>query len=196
MGLNIQMSARYMFCSFLLLPVLLVFSPWRHTWLTNMSTDTATMQSRIVGHWQLRDHYAFLSNDEENHEYPLGSDPKGFIIFTQDGYMSTHMVTSEIGKPSALADHSPSYTNPAFVGSQSTSYAGQYNIDTTEKGSTVSVHVHFASLPAMIGTVQQREVRFDEDANGTTLSLNILQPMKYIGEDRFVRVRWRRVVDT
>lgn len=183
------MVVRWLFCASLFLVPFTKSQPG--LMIMSMSANS-TMQSRIIGHWQLVDHYAFLRENEDDHEYPLGSDPKGVIIFTQDGYMSTHMVTSDQGKPSEIGDREPSYTDPAFIGSRSTSYAGSYSVDTTKTSSILSVQVQYASVSAMIGSVQQREMRIDEDTHGTTLSLNLVQPMRYIGQDRLVRVRWRK----
>lgn len=154
--------------------------------------EDMNIRSKIVGSWQLLDHYAFLPLDGDNRVYPLGGDPIGIIIFTQDGHMATHMVTSESGKSLLLHDHAPSYTDPAFIGSRSTSYAGLYSIDVTEDGIKLNVHVQFASLPDMIGSYQQRTMWVDEETNGTTLHLQLIQPMRYFGEDRVVHVRWQK----
>jgi hypothetical protein len=86
--------------------------------------------------------------------------------------------------------------NPAFVGSQYMAYTSRYNLEKKEKGNILNLHVLLANVPNMAGNTQQRFIQITEESRGKILSLSLVQPMKYAGEDMIVKVRWLELADS
>lgn len=160
-----------------------------------MSTEDTSTLSQLIGSWELLDHCAFPPNQEKNRAYPLGNDPKGIIVFAPDGYSSATMITSGREESSPSPDQAQSNTNPAFAGGHYMAYTSRYSLEATENGTLLNLQVLLANVPDMAGNTQQRLVQITDGSQGRILSLSLVQPMKYAGEDMIVKVRWQRLAD-
>jgi hypothetical protein len=172
----------------LLLPALAAVGEY---YRQKMSSTPNPILAQLTGAWGLLDHCAFLPHDEQDRAYPLG-EPKGMLLFTADGYMSTQILSSS-------AENSSKDSDPAFAGTKYMSYSGRYHFEEDKETQRLwlETHVLLSYMPDMVGSAQRRLVKFTLSSEGsnsgnnrTCLVLQPEQPMKVAGVDRVMRVRW------
>ncbi|KIY03238.1 uncharacterized protein Z520_01705 [Fonsecaea multimorphosa CBS 102226] len=156
-----------------------------------------SIRSQLIGAWELIEYVAYLPNDESNKFYPMGQDAKGIIMYTPDGYMSAQLQTPG-QKP--FGDRSGSKAGSdadwATVGRNYVAYTGAFYLDERgdDKGRPILMHnMRNSNLPYLVGDIQRRIMRFVDESDGKYLVLSLDDPLKFDGEDRLIRVRWRRL---
>ncbi|MEB3031951.1 lipocalin-like domain-containing protein [[Mycobacterium] nativiensis] len=99
----------------------------------------STLRDAILGGWELS---SFDSRDAGTGavSHPLGTAPRGLILYTGDGYMSAQ-----------LTDGSESYI----------AYGGRFRVD--EDAATVHHEVSVSILPELLAAPQLRQARVDGD---------------------------------
>ena len=110
-----------------------------------------TLRDALLGGWELA---SFESRDIATGavSHPLGTVPRGLILYTDDGYMSAQLASS--------AD---------APGPQYIAYGGRFRVD--EDTATVQHLVSVSMLPELLTTPQLRQARVDGDA--LTLSATV-----------------------
>ena len=152
-----------------------------------------SLRDQLVGAWELVEYCAYLPDDETNKKYPQGADATGIIMYTPDGYMSAQLQTQG-QKPFSAANGTEAQW--AEAGKSYAAYTGRYFVDEKgdEKGRPILKHeMSSSSLPYLRGDIQRRIVNIVDEADGKYLVLSLDDPMKVLGEDRMIRVRWRRL---
>lgn len=102
----------------------------------------STLRDALLGGWELA---SFRSVDAATGavSHPLGTAPRGLILYTADGYMSAQLVSD--------ADASKQYI----------AYGGRFHVD----GETATVHheVSVSMLPELLAAPQLRHAEVDGD---------------------------------
>lgn len=134
----------------------------------------------FVGSWQLK---AFeLRTTNGNCNKPFGNNPKGLIIYTQNGDMSVQLHQAErslFAKNGYLAG-TDSEIKTAFE--SYIAYYGTYEIDENKK--LITHHLHGSILPNQSNTILQRYFEFSDQ--GTSLHLKT-EPMQ-VGEEKMIGI--------
>lgn len=158
------------------------------------SSLTDTIRSRIVGAWELTDHCAFLRQDVRDKVYPMGMSPSAVLLYTPDGYMSLQILSP---KPDSTktpstndSDSSATTTDSSYI-----AYTGRFDLYYKESDESIQVvhHVEQTNLPGMLGSEQRRAVKLLEEADDKFLELLTLDTMDILGQERLVRVTWKRL---
>jgi hypothetical protein len=136
----------------------------------------------LVGTWRLLS-WENRSADGTS-SYPLGPQPVGLIIYTDDGYMSVTIMR---------ADREPFVAEDLLAGSSEekaraaesyVSYCGRYE----RRGDSVIHHVELSLFPNWSGVDQERLV----EVSGNRLTLRT-RPLLFGGIEQSARLVWERV---
>lgn len=129
---------------------------------------------RLNGSWTL---VAYEEVDADGSvEYPLGREPVGSIIYANDGRMSAQIMNRT---------WQPRSSNPADA--YFLAYSGTFKVD--EEAQVVRHHIEVSAIPSWLGTIQQREIRFDTNGD---LQLLTLSPVLTRTGMKMARLRWCR----
>ncbi|CAN5531368.1 hypothetical protein BH09ACT8_BH09ACT8_58980 [soil metagenome] len=101
------------------------------------------LRNAIMGSWEL---VSFVARDAGTGEvrYPLGSNPRGLILYTEDGFMSAQLAPDETGDTD-ISDY--------------IAYSGPFHVD--EQASTVRHDMRMATMPALLRQPQIRQVSLE-----------------------------------
>jgi hypothetical protein len=136
----------------------------------------------LVGTWRL------LSWENRSADgtisYPLGPQPVGLIIYTDDGYMSVAIMRAD-REPFAAGDLlAGSSEEKARAAESYVSYCGRYEF----RGDFVTHHVELSLFPNWSGVDQERLVA----VTGDRLTLRT-RPLLLNGIEQSARLVWERV---
>jgi hypothetical protein len=140
----------------------------------------------LVGAWELES-WAIGYSDRDDLTYPYGEEPRGLLVYTDDGWMSAAIARGE----RALFPEDVSYRKlpdqtKAEAFSSYFHYAGRYRI----KGGDVIHYVSMSLNPNFPGTEQLRHAELD----GQTL---VLSGKDSVGDvERFHSLVWHRSAAT
>ena len=131
---------------------------------------------QLIGTWKLVSYQA--RGEDGRVSYPVGQDPVGYIIYTQDGYMSVSIMSAD--RPRYSSTDLLGGTGEEKVAAATTyiGYCGRYEFDANQ----VLHHIEVAFFPNRTGTSQERFV----ELAGDRLSL-VTPPMLIEGEERAVK---------
>ena len=137
-------------------------------------------ENRIVGAWKL---ISYEGHSDDEIFYPLGKDASGYIMYTQDGYMSVTMCRAN--RDSFSSEDLTGGTSAEKLQAASTyiSYCGRYQL----LGDRVIHKIEAALFPNRVGTEQVRYTKFE--GNILTLSTD---PMLIAGKMRSGKIVWER----
>ena len=118
-----------------------------------------SVKEALVGRWTMISSEGVTKDGKTFH--PFGDDPKGCIIYTENGYMSAHLMRPN--RPHLPVDTFQEISPYKFVESIKGyfSYFGTYTIQ--EEETTVTHHVEGAIHPNWVGTTQVRSYQFEGD---------------------------------
>lgn len=107
-----------------------------------------TLREALLGGWELS---TFDSVDVVTGalSHPMGTAPRGLILYTADGFMSAQLTGSADAAP-------PDETLPAYI-----AYGGRFRVD--EDTATVHHEVSTSILPELLTAPQLRQARVDGD---------------------------------
>ncbi|OBG40487.1 lipocalin-like domain-containing protein [Mycolicibacter heraklionensis] len=103
----------------------------------------STLREALLGGWELSS-FESLDAGTGAVSHPLGTAPRGLILYTADGYMSAQLTGSA---DAAL---------PAHI-----AYGGRFRVD--EDTATVHHEVSVSMLPELLASPQLRQARVDGD---------------------------------
>ena len=139
-------------------------------------TASNTSARDLVGAWRLES-WALIYEDGRPPEYPLGSDAKGFIMYTADGHVSAMLARS--GRPAvAPADAG----DKARAYDESFGYAGRYEV----RDGAVFHSIEVSTNPALVGFTSTRRIALEGDR------LTLTGPDFLPNVPRYQRIIWRR----
>lgn len=137
----------------------------------------------LIGSWRLMS-WENRSIDGQKISYPLGRDAVGYIMYSQDGYMSVTIMRPNRAKFAAGDLLGGSIEEKAQAAETYVSYCGRYEF----RGDTVIHHVELSSFPNWVGVDQERLVKL----NGNRLTLST-RPILLGGIEQTARLNWERV---
>jgi len=132
--------------------------------------------SDLIGAWRLES-WTLVYEDGRAPEYPLGSDAKGFILYTTDGHVSATLARAR-RQPFATGN----FAEKAQAYDDSFAYAGRYAV----RDGAVFHSIEVSTNPALAGLTSTRHIMLD--GNRLTLSGPDFLP----NVPRFQRISWRR----
>ncbi|MGB3333132.1 MAG: lipocalin-like domain-containing protein [Mycobacterium sp.] len=103
----------------------------------------STLREALLGGWELSS-FDSVDADTGAVSHPLGTAPRGLILYTADGYMSAQLT----GSADAVL--------PAYI-----AYGGRFRVD--EDTATVHHEVSVSMLPELLASPQLRQARVDGD---------------------------------
>ena len=170
---------------FLFLKSVFSFLRWLHM--------SKSLRDQLLGAWELIEYCAYMPDNESDKKYPMGPEAQGIIMYTSDGYMSAQLLTPGQKKFEAPG----SEAQLAEMGKRYVGYTGQFYLDEAgdAQGPILLHHMRTANLPYLLGDTQRRLVKIVEEEDGRYLHLSLGDTMKVFGEDRMVKVRWKRLPD-
>lgn len=118
-----------------------------------------SLRDKITGTWELVEYF----REDENGEkiYPLSKNVSGFLMYTEDGYMSAQLMKEGRSDYTEEGLHNGTLEEMAEAAHGYHAYAGKYEID--EEDGTVYHHNEVSLIPDRIGAVQDRQAQFDEE---------------------------------
>jgi len=131
----------------------------------------------------------------------MGSDAKGIIMYTPDGYMSAQITPSFTQKESSTTnktENDVAATDFLQTWGSYIAYSGPFYLDEKgdDKGRPILMHkMQISNVPFLVGDIQRRLCRMDDENNAGFLVLSLDEPMTFSGEKRLIRVCWRREPD-
>jgi hypothetical protein len=144
-----------------------------------------SLRDRLIGAWSLVS-YEERPIDGSPSFFPMGTRPKGIIMYTPDGFMSAQLSKPD-RKPFASGDWFKA--SDAEFKEEATSYiayTGPFHVDEEKQHLT---HSMFISLfPNWTGQTQPRVVRIE----GDQLSLSTASPISSAGKTVNSHLVWRR----
>ena len=114
-------------------------------------------ENSLVGTWRL---VSWENRDAQGHvSWPAGHAPRGYIMYTADGYVSVQIMPAN-RPPFAAGDLlGGSSAEKAGAAETYTAYAGRYE----RRGNTVIHHVEVSLFPNWVGTQQERLLEISGD---------------------------------
>jgi lipocalin-like protein len=102
--------------------------------------ELVTLRDAVLGAWEL---VSFVARNETTGEdrHPLGTTPRGLILYTADGHMSAQLAEPDMS---------------GYV-----SYGGRFTVD--EKTATLHHDVIVSMMPELLAQPQFRQARVDGD---------------------------------
>jgi hypothetical protein len=142
---------------------------------------------RILGTWRL---ISCVDRDADGREsYPFGEKPDGFLIYTEEGFVSAHL---ERRGRSAHQSPDPMGGTPeeyASMGRGYMAYCGRYSVEEDKQRMTHTMTVSL--FPNWLGMSQVRIASFE----GDRLVLRTEKPMLVNGDLRTAELIWRRAAE-
>lgn len=139
-------------------------------------------QNPFVGTWRLVS--LELRRADGQVSYPFGQDAVGYIMYSQDGYMSVAFMSANRQKFAAGDILRGTVEEKVAAADTFVSYCGRYEI----QGDRVIHHIEVSFFPNWIGVNQERFYSLD----GDTLSL-FTPPLLLGGLQQVAYLVWQRV---
>lgn len=126
--------------------------------------DLVTLREAVLGAWEL---VSFVARNTATGEdrHPLGTTPRGLILYTADGHMSAQLAASDMS---------------GYI-----AYGGRFSVD--EETSTLHHDVTISMVPDLLTQPQFRHAEVD----GDTLTLSASRTDD-AGVTTHSRLRWQR----
>jgi Lipocalin-like domain len=150
-----------------------------------LATRTPTYANRLLGVWSLVNYTDEQSGSEDT--LPFGPDPRGFLIYTADGFVSAQLMRT--GRPAFRSSdwHHGTPEEYQRSGRGYIAYCGTFEVD--EENATVTHIPSVSLLPNLIGGRQCRLI----DLEGDRLVLRAAGAPVAGGVYVTSRLEWKRV---
>ncbi|CAH0021552.1 unnamed protein product [Clonostachys rhizophaga] len=157
----------------------------------------ADLQRALIGTWKVLTYDMTISSEKGTSTIqPAGKNPLGYVTFTQDGYMSVHMTSSEAIVPHK-SDMWYQATDEEVVRAARAmlTYCGPFKV-TEEAGEyLISTAVDVSLDPNWIGGDQVRKVAIEEQDGRPLLILRPVQTFTFEnGDTAEVIVSWEKIL--
>ena len=137
-------------------------------------------QAQLIGVWKLVSYVDELDGHDAGH--PFGPQPEGFLIYTQEGFVSAQLMKPGRAPFQSHDWHGGSPEEYQQAGSGYISYCGLYEVD--EEKEIVTHIPSVAFLPQLIGGRQVRQAKLA----GDTLTLRTVE-----ASGASSRLEWQKV---
>lgn len=113
---------------------------------------------QVKGAWELVAYY--VEDDDGSRDYPLGEEATGYLLYTNDGFMSAQLMAA--GRPE-FESNSLHHPNPeeGFAATKGYhAYSGPYDFD--EESQTMIHHMDVSLFPNRVGKNQERKLYLED----------------------------------
>lgn len=140
---------------------------------------------KLIGTWTLVE-LIEVSVDNKEISYPMGENPKGLIMYNNDGYMSAQIMNPE--RNNFAQNHWAGATPEEYTqeGSTYLAYSGPFHVD--EENQTLSHTMYISLFPNWTGQTQNRIISFENDF----LFLESGKPFMSQGIQVVHKLTWKR----
>jgi hypothetical protein len=147
--------------------------------------SSSNLRRRLTGAWTLR---SYVETNAETGEvsYPMGTSPKGFILYTPDGYMSAQLCVGVRGKFADNDMFGGTEHEYRLAGQSYLAYSGAFDVDDAD--SKVFHDMSVSLFPNWAGMRQARIATL----SGDTLQLSFERPQLSRGAMRTADLTWTR----
>jgi lipocalin-like protein len=136
---------------------------------------------RFLGAWKLASLELVAEDGEVS--YPMGKQPAGYIVYTEDGHMSVAIMAENRARFASEDIGDGTTAEKAAAADTYLSYCGRFEI----QGNTVVHHIEVSFFPNWVVTDQIRYFEFKEEA----LTLRTAPDQVY-GKMQTAKLVWRR----
>lgn len=143
------------------------FTPQIHS--RERSESLESLNSTLLGTWELITYYAPAVSDPEDIFYPLGKDAKGIIMYNPDGYMAASLLRPGQRPYASAEPSSASRDELADSARRFLGYTGPYYLDESGDRPTIRHLMRLVNFPNWLGNVQTRVI----DLAGDRLMLGL-----------------------
>jgi hypothetical protein len=143
------------------------------------------LREQLIGAWRLVS-YREKPVDGNPERFPMGEEPKGFLLYTPDGYMWAQLMTP--GR-TLFASGDWFKATPEEFEEEATgyiAYSGPFQVDETKR--TLSHSMDVSLFPNWIGQTQPRIVSIE----GDELLLSTATPVESGGASVMAYLTWKR----
>lgn len=142
--------------------------------------------NQLIGSWTLVD-LIEVPVDGGAITHPMGKEPKGLIIYNQDGFMSAQIMNPD--RKNFAKEHFTGGTPEEYTqeGSTYLAYSGPFEVDETKK--TLSHTMYVSLFPNWTGQTQNRVIHFKDGL----LHLESGKPFMSNGLEVVHKLTWKRV---
>jgi hypothetical protein len=135
----------------------------------------------LIGAWRLLS-FEFRNKDGQV-SYPFGEDAVGYIIYSQDGYVSITIMSAN--RPKFASGDITGGSSEEKISAVDTfySYCGRYEV----RGDRVIHHLEVSLFPNWIGADQERIFELEDS------KLILSAPLLWGGVEQAARTTWERV---
>lgn len=133
------------------------------------SESLKSLNSSLIGTWNLESYYAASVADASDVYYPLGKDAKGVLMYSADGYMTAILLRP--GQAGYASRDPGTASNPELAESSKRylGYSGPYYLDESGDRPTVRHVMNLVNFPNWMGNIQTRVI----DLSGDKLTLGL-----------------------
>jgi hypothetical protein len=144
-----------------------------------------SLRQSLVGAWRL---VSCIETDIETGEVflPMGERPRGFILYTPDGYMSAQLSSPDRRRFAGGDMYRGAPDEYVAAGVSYLAYSGRYYVNEARR--TIEHEMEVSHFPNWEGQRQVRVPRLD----GDTLVLATESPTLFAGSLKTARITWRR----
>lgn len=143
------------------------------------------IKSQFVGTWRL---ISFeLRGSDGQVRYPVGKNPVGYLIYSDDGYMSATLMAANRTRVAAELQWSASTEEKVASADTFIAYCGRYEIQVDR----VMHHVEASLFPNWVGESQERIFKFMGDRLYLTAP-----PLLFLGISYTAHLVWKRAQAT
>jgi len=154
-------------------------------------SNQGTFRSSIVGTWKLISYRAYTANNPEEFIYPLGEDVQGLLVYSNDGYMSSHIQQPGQKNFESKDLNGGTETELADAARRHFGYTGEFYVDESGAEPILKHHMSISTFPNWTGQTQRRVAKL----KGDELILSPERPIEIFGEMRHSLLIWRRMPD-
>lgn len=146
----------------------------------------AALKNEIIGSWKLLSYIEVPVGGEE-YLFPLGTNPKGVLIFNPDGYMAVQLSVQNPVKFNSEDRLNGSYEELANRAKEYIAFTGKYTIN--DMLAQVDYHIETSLNPNWEGVTQVRKLDFE----GDILYQKSLEPILSNGQMVYAYMTWQKI---
>ncbi len=146
----------------------------------------AILKNEIIGAWKLLSYIEVPVGGEE-YLFPLGTNPKGVLIFNPDGYMSVQLSVKDPVKYTSEDRFADTDEKIAARAKEYIAFTGKYTVN--EMLAQVNYHIETSLNPNWEGVTQVRKLDFE----GDILYQKSLEPIASNGQMVYAYMTWQKI---
>lgn len=146
----------------------------------------AALKNEIIGSWKLLSYIEVPVGGEE-YSFPLGTNPKGVLIFNPDGYMSVQLSVQNPIKYNSDDRFADTDEKIAKRAKEYIAFAGKYTVN--DMLAQVNYHIETSLYPNWEGVTQVRKLDFE----GDILYQKSLEPISSNGQMVYAYMTWQKI---